>query len=255
MLLNDEQLLRYSRQILLPAFDVAGQVALLQAKVLILGLGGLGSPAALYLASAGVGELHLADDDRVDVSNLQRQIIHPQAELGQPKVLSAAKRLRAINPDIRLNTLHQRLEGQALTDAVAAVDCVLDCSDTFATRHALNRACVHTKTPLISGAAIRFEGQISCFNPRIATSPCYACLYPETPDEALSCSQNGILAPVVGVVGSYQALEAIKLLAGIGAPLVGRLQVFDGLAGQWRAFKVPKDAGCRVCGQGVVGEG
>ncbi|MET0379556.1 MAG: molybdopterin-synthase adenylyltransferase MoeB [Spongiibacteraceae bacterium] len=246
--MNDDQLLRYSRQILLPDFDVDGQERLLAAKVLIVGLGGLGSPVALYLAAAGVGEIWLADHDSVDVSNLQRQIAHTQDDIGRPKVASAAEKLRALNPAIRVDTIGERLQGTMLEDACKTVDLVVDCSDNFRTRFALNAACWKFKKPLVSGAAIRSEGQLLVIDPRRGDSPCYRCLYDDSvADTQLSCSENGVLAPIVGVIGTLQALEAIKLLANFGEPAAGKLWVFDGKALEWRSLQLKKAEDCPVC--------
>ena len=248
--MNDQQLLRYSRQIMLPDFDIDGQERLLASKVLVVGLGGLGSPVALYLAAAGVGELWLADHDNVEPSNLQRQIAHGEEDLGRPKSTSAADAIRALNPATRVDAISEKLVGAFLQDAVAAVDLVLDCTDNFRTRFALNAACHAHKTPLVSGAAIRCEGQLLVVDPRREDSPCYRCLYDDDgiDDSQLSCSENGVLAPMVGVIGSLQALEAIKLLAGYGEPAVGRLQVFDGKALEWRSLALKRDPSCPVCG-------
>ena len=246
--MDDQQLLRYSRQILLAQVDIAGQQRLLDSRVLIVGLGGLGAPVALYLAAAGVGELHLADHDSVDLSNLQRQIIHAQADIGRPKVQSAAQRLQALNPTIRVLTHALALADQSLHEAVAGVDLVLDCSDNFATRQAVNAACVAARIPLVSGAAIRLEGQLSVFDSRQADSPCYQCLYGAGDDVALSCSEAGVLGPLVGLVGSLQALEAIKLLAGFGEPLIGRLLLIDALGSRFREMRVRRDPACSCCG-------
>ncbi|MBE0511088.1 MAG: molybdopterin-synthase adenylyltransferase MoeB [Chromatiales bacterium] len=245
--MNDEQLLRYSRQLMLPQLDWAGQQRLLASHALIVGMGGLGSPVAMYLAAAGVGELTLVDDDVVDISNLQRQILHGVADMGRPKVESAASTLRRQNPDVRLNLLQTRLEGEDLLAQVRAVDVVIDASDNFSTRFALNDACVQAKTPLVSGAAIRFEGQLSVFDPRRDDSPCYRCLYRDEGESAQTCSENGILAPVVGVIGALQATETLKLLAGIGEPLVGRLLIWDALGMEWRQMRLRKDPDCPVC--------
>ena len=220
--LSDEELLRYSRQILLAQVDIDGQLKLKNSRVLIVGLGGLGSPVALYLAAAGVGELHLADFDTVDLSNLQRQITHDTDSLGQLKVESAAKRLRAINPAIQLHLYPAGLDADSLVMAVAGVDLVLDCTDNFGIREAVNAACVAVCKPLVSGAAIRLEGQLAVFDPRQADSPCYHCLYGHGSEAELTCSEAGVLGPLVGLVGSLQALEALKLLAGFGQSLVGR---------------------------------
>lgn len=246
----DEQLLRYSRQILLEQVDVEGQQRLLDSRVLIVGMGGLGSPAALYLAGAGVGELWLADDDRVDLTNLQRQIIHATADLDRPKTDSAAARLAALNPEVRIHQLDQRLLGEQLREAVARVDLVLDCTDNFTTRQALNSTCVALRKPLVSGAAIRLQGQVSVFDPRDPASPCYQCLYGDGDDVALSCSEAGVVGPLVGVVGSLQALEALKLLAGFGEPLVGRLLLIDALSSRFRELRIRRDPGCGCCGAG-----
>lgn len=246
--MDDKQLLRYSRQILLPQMDVDGQQRLLESHVLIVGLGGLGAPVALYLAAAGVGTLVLADHDQVDLTNLQRQIIHHTADIGRPKVESAADRLRALNPQVHTRCLHQALVDKTLQVAVAEVDLVLDCSDNFATRQAVNAACVALGKPLVSGAAIRLEGQLSVFDPRQPGSPCYQCLYGTGGEEALSCSEAGVIGPLVGLVGSLQALEALKLLAGFGEPLVGRLLLIDALSSRFREMRVRRDPACACCG-------
>ncbi|OWL90746.1 molybdopterin-synthase adenylyltransferase MoeB [Halopseudomonas aestusnigri] len=246
--MDDQQLLRYSRQILLPQIDIGGQQRLLDSRVLIVGVGGLGSPVALYLAAAGVGELVLADLDQVDLSNLQRQIIHHAADIGRDKVASAAERVAAINPQVHCRTLPVALADDALLAAVADVDLVLDCSDNFATRHAVNAACVRLGKPLVSGAAIRLEGQLSVFDPRRDDSPCYQCLYGDGDEQALSCSEAGVVGPLVGLVGSLQALEALKLLAGFGKPLVGRLLLIDALDSRFRELRVRRDPGCSCCG-------
>lgn len=247
--MNDDELLRYSRQIMLPDFDIAGQEKLRAAKVLIVGVGGLGSPVALYLAAAGVGELWLCDHDSVDHSNLQRQIAHGEADIGRLKIASAADAIRRINASTRINTVDEKLQGVLLDDAVRAVDLVVDCSDNFKTRFALNAACWQQKKPLVSGAAIRAEGQLMVIDPRAENSPCYRCLYDDSvQDEQLSCATNGVLAPIVGVIGTLQALEAVKLLAAYGTPALGKLLVFDGKVLEWRALKLKKDASCPVCG-------
>jgi adenylyltransferase/sulfurtransferase len=248
-MLSDEQLLRYSRTILLPEVDIAGQCAWQAARVLIVGLGGLGGPAAAYLAAAGVGELVLVDDDRVDLSNLQRQIIHAEAALGRAKVHSAAATLRALNASVRITPVERRLQEGALAEQVGAVDLVLDCSDNFATRFALNRACFAAAVPLVSGAAIRFDGQLSAHDPRDPHSPCYRCLYAEGDESDLGCSESGVFPPLVGVIGSMQAMEALKLLAGIGEPLVGRVLLLDGKRMQWRSLRLPPDPECPICGR------
>ncbi|HIQ54182.1 MAG TPA: molybdopterin-synthase adenylyltransferase MoeB [Pseudomonas pachastrellae] len=249
--MDDQQLLRYSRQILLPQIDIEGQQRLLNSRVLVVGVGGLGSPVALYLAAAGVGQLLLADPDQVDLSNLQRQVIHHAADIGRDKVASAAERVAAINPQVECRPLPSALAGAALQQAVGEVDLVLDCSDNFATRHAVNAACVQLGKPLVSGAAIRLEGQLSVFDPRREDSPCYQCLYGEGDEQALSCSEAGVVGPLVGMVGSLQALEALKLLAGFGEPLVGRLLLIDALDTRFRELRVRRDPGCRCCGAGA----
>ena len=249
-MLTDEELLRYSRQILLQQVDVDGQLKLKNSRVLIVGLGGLGSPVALYLAAAGVGELHVADFDTVDLTNLQRQIVHDTSSVGQSKVDSALRRLEAINPEIKLVAHRSALDTDSLADAVAAVDLVLDCCDNFGTREAVNKACVAARKPLVSGAAIRLEGRLSVFDSRQPTSPCYHCLYGRGSDEDLTCSEAGVLGPLVGLVGSLQALEALKILAGFGEPLVGRLLLVDAMTTRFRELRVKRDPACRVCGSG-----
>ena len=246
-MLNDDQLLRYSRSIMLPEVDIDGQEAWQAARVLIVGLGGLGGPAAAYLAAAGVGTLVLVDDDRVELANLQRQIIHAQHACGEAKVRSAAASLQAINPEVRLITLEQRLQENALAQQVAAADLVLDCSDNFATRFALNEACFTAGVPLVSGAAIRFDGQVSTYDPRDVNSPCYRCLYEEGDEESLTCSESGVFPPLVGVIGSMQAMEGLRLLAGIGESLAGRLLLLDGKKMEWRSLRLRPDPECPVC--------
>lgn len=247
-MLTDEELLRYSRQILLQQIDIDGQLRLKNSRALIVGLGGLGSPVALYLAAAGVGELHLADFDTVDLTNLQRQIVHDTQSVGQSKVDSASRRLLAINPQLRLQAHRQALDSDSLVAAVSAVDLVLDCSDNFATRLAVNAACVAARKPLVSGAAIRLEGQLSVFDPRRADSPCYHCLYGHGSEAELTCSEAGVVGPLVGLVGSLQALEALKVLAQFGEPLVGRLLLIDALGSRFRELRVKRDPACSVCG-------
>ena len=247
--MDDAALLRYSRHILLPQVGIEGQEKLLAARVLVLGAGGLGSPAALYLAAAGVGTLAIADGDTVDLTNLQRQIVHCTAAIGQPKVLSAQATLAGINPACRVVPLQEKLAGERLVAEVAAADVVLDCSDNFATRHAVNRACVRQRKPLVSGAAIRFDGQVAVFDARRAAAPCYHCLFPEGEDvEEVRCAVMGVFAPLTGIIGATQAAEALKLLIGCGEPLAGRLLLLDGLAMEWRAIAVPRDPACPVCG-------
>ena len=244
--MNDHQLLRYSRHILVDEIGIEGQEKLLASHALIIGAGGLGSPAALYLASAGVGTISIADGDTVDLSNLQRQILHTETRVGQSKTQSAQQALALANPACIVNPL-PRLEGQALNDAIVKADVVLDCSDNFATRYALNRACVSLKKPLVSGAAIKLTGQLFVMDPRQPAAPCYACLYPEdTIDEALRCATTGILAPLTGVIGCMQAVEAIKLLAGFGTPAAG-LQRYNALTGLWSKSGVSKDPCCTTC--------
>lgn len=247
-MLSDDELLRYSRQILLKQVDIDGQLKLKQSRVLIVGLGGLGSPVALYLAAAGVGELHLADFDSLDLTNLQRQIAHDTPSVGMAKVDSAIARLSALNPLVNLVPHRTAMDADSLGEAVAAVDLVLDCTDNFAVREAVNAACVVAKKPLVSGAAIRLEGQLSVFDPRIESSPCYHCLYGHGSEAELTCSEAGVLGPVVGMIGSLQALEALKLLAGFGEPLVGRLLLVDALSSRFRELKVKRDPACAICG-------
>jgi len=245
--MNDQQLLRYSRQIMLDDIDIEGQEKLLAACVLIVGVGGLGSPVAMYLSAAGVGHLILADFDTVDLSNLQRQIAHTTDRIGLTKVESAAQTLRALNPDIKITGLAQALDADSLASYIAHLNVVVDCCDNFATRFAINAACVEAKTPLVSGAAIRLEGQITVFDNRDSNSPCYRCLYDEDSEEDTTCAANGVLSPLVGIIGSMQALEAIKLICGFGKTLAGKLAVFDGRYSQWRELRLPKDKNCPVC--------
>ncbi|HED18191.1 MAG TPA: molybdopterin-synthase adenylyltransferase MoeB [Gammaproteobacteria bacterium] len=246
--MDDQQLLRYSRQIMLPQIDAGGQQKLLDSHVLIIGAGGLGSPVAMYLASAGIGQITIADNDEVDLSNLQRQILHRHGDIGRPKVDSAKDTLAKLNPDIQVTPLNILIDRKALDKLVAQADLVVDASDNFATRFAINAACVETGTALVSGAAIRMEGQLSVFLPQRADSPCYRCLYSEGEEPDQTCAENGVLAPIVGVIGSLQALEAIKVLLDIGESLCGRLLVFDGLYHEWRSIKLSKDPDCPVCG-------
>lgn len=246
--MDDKQLLRYSRHIMLEGFDVEGQMRVNQSRVLIVGAGGLGCPAAMYLAASGVGHLVIADDDVVELSNVQRQIAHSSADIGQAKVLSLAETLRDINPYIRVETVQARLRGELLAQQVQTVDVVLDCSDNFTTRLAINRACVLHKKPLVSGAAIRSEGQLAVFNLH-AASPCYACLYGEQDmQENLTCSDSGVLSPLVGIIGAMQAAEALKIVAGYGEPLDGRVLLLDARTMHWRTLKLNKDEACAVCG-------
>ena len=245
--MNDEQLLRYSRHLMLNGFDVAGQEALLAARVLIVGLGGLGSPAAMYLAAAGVGTLVLADDDVVELSNLQRQIAHRTSSIGLGKVESARQTLLELNPDINVESVAGRLAGEALEQLVAGCSAVVDCSDNFTTRFALNAACHRHRVPLVSGAAIRTEAQLSVFDARDPAAPCYRCLYQDGVDADLRCSESGVLSPLVGMIGSMQALECIKILSGFGKPLVGRLLLVDATTLQIRTLSLQKNPDCPVC--------
>jgi molybdopterin-synthase adenylyltransferase len=247
--MDDNQLLRYSRHILLDEIGIEGQQKLLAAHALVIGAGGLGSPVALYLASAGVGKITLADHDTVDLTNLQRQIMHNSERVGQPKVESGRRAMLAINPQVEVLALQERLQGERLDEYVRTADIVLDCSDNFATRHAINRACVKHGKPLVSGAAVRFDGQISVFDTRAPYAPCYACLFPpDQPYEEVQCASMGIFAPLVGIVGAMQAAEALKLLAGIGHSLAGRLLLLDARSMDWTDIKIARDPACAVCG-------
>lgn len=247
--MNDDQLLRYSRQIMLPQIDIEGQQKLLAANILIIGAGGLGSPASIYLAAAGVGKVAIYDDDTVDLSNLQRQIAHYTDDIGTDKVISTQQTLKKLNPDTQVCAFKQRLTGVALDEAVQKADAVLDCSDNFKTRFAINSACVKHQTPLISGAAIRFEGQVSVFTPGSHDSPCYNCLYSDTGEEMQNCATNGVIAPITGIIGCIQALEAIKLITGAGETLTGRLLLLDGLTMEWNSMKLKKNPNCPTCGK------
>jgi adenylyltransferase/sulfurtransferase len=244
--MNDEQLLRYSRQIMLPQIDVAGQEKLLNSRILIIGMGGLGSPVAMYLASAGIGHLVLVDDDKVELSNLQRQIAHGMADLNSTKVESAKQTLLDLNPDITVTTYDYRLNDEKLSDEIKLADIVIDGTDNFKTRFAINKACVENNTTLVSGAAIRMEGQVSVFN-KTAASPCYNCLYKDEGELDTSCSTNGVLSPVVGIIGSIQATEAIKVLLDIGDCLDGKLLMLDALHMELRTLKLKKDPQCPTC--------
>jgi len=246
--LSDNELLRYSRQILLPQLDAAGQLKLKKSHVLIAGLGGLGSPVSLYLAAAGVGEMTLCDFDRVELSNLARQILYNNASIGEYKADAAASRLFELNPHIKLHIQRGMLDGERLAGQVAAVDLVLDCTDNFDTREVINAACVRARKPLISGAAIGLNGQLALFDLSQPDSPCYHCLYGTGEDEALSCNEAGVLGPLLGVIGSLQALEALKLLAGLGRVKSGRLLLFDALALGFRELSFPREPSCPVCG-------
>ena len=245
--MDDELLLRYSRQIMLPDLDIAGQEKLQHSRVIIIGLGGLGSPAALYLAASGVGSLVLNDFDDVDLSNLQRQIAHSQQHIGMNKAESAARQIAAINSHTRVEILSDRLDAETLTQALADVDVVLDCTDNFQTRFMLNETAWKSGTPVVSGAAIGWEGHLSVFDPGGESSPCYRCLYQEGDDGALNCAENGVIAPLVGIIGTIQALEAIKLVTGIGECLVGRVMYFDAKYMEWRSLKLKRRVDCPVC--------
>jgi adenylyltransferase/sulfurtransferase len=242
----DDVLLRYSRQIMLPEIGIEGQQSLTAARALIVGLGGLGSPAAMYLAAAGVGTLQLVDDDHVDLSNLQRQIMHTTESVGQTKAASAKQTLEGLNPEVRIEPVDHRLDPDALDRAVRQASVVLDCSDNFATRFAINRACRRHARPLVSGAAIRWDGQIAVFDGKQG-SPCYRCLYGEDGNDDLRCSTNGVISPLVGIIGSMQALEAIKLICASGDTLNGRLLVLDALRMSWRELRLRADPACPVC--------
>jgi adenylyltransferase/sulfurtransferase len=245
---NDEQLLRYSRHILLPEIGIEGQEKLLASRALVIGAGGLGSPVALYLASAGVGRITICDGDDVDLTNLQRQIMHRADAIGMKKVDSARATLAAINPEVDVVALPRRVGDELLATLVADADVVVDGSDNFATRHAVNRACVRHRKPLVSGAGVRFDGQVAVFDARDAASPCYHCLFPEHGEnEDMRCAIMGVFAPLVGIIGSVQAAETLKLLTGTGNPLTGRLLLLDALAMEWRSVRIPRDPACSVC--------
>jgi molybdopterin/thiamine biosynthesis adenylyltransferase len=245
---NDQQLLRYSRHILLDEVGIEGQARVLDGHALIIGAGGLGSPATLYLAASGVGRITLVDDDVVDLTNLQRQVMHTTARVGMAKVESGREALLQINPEIAVTALRERADAARLKELVGSADVVLDCSDNFATRHAVNRACVHARVPLVSGAVIRFDGQLSVFDVRDSASPCYACLFPEDSQfEEVACSTMGVFAPLVGVVGAMQAAEALKLLSGAGRAITGRLLMLDGRAMEWSDIGIARNPACPVC--------
>jgi adenylyltransferase/sulfurtransferase len=249
--MNDEQLLRYSRHILLAEFGIEGQERLRKAHAVVIGAGGLGCPAALYLAASGIGRLTIADADKVDLTNLQRQILYRTDAVGLPKVDAARAALAAMNPDVELITLQKRVAGEDLRELVAGADIVLDCSDNFSTRHAVNRACVEHGRPLVSGAAIRFDAQLMVFDLRNASAPCYACLFPEEGEvEEVQCSVMGVLAPMTGAIGALQAMEAIKLIVGVGGGSGGRLLLLDAKSSEWRSVRVAKDPSCAVCSGG-----
>ena len=245
--MDDRQLIRYSRHIMLPQIDLEGQEKLLAGHVLLIGAGGLGSPASLYLASAGVGRLTICDGDVVDLTNLQRQIVHREATVGLNKAESARKALAELNPDCQVTAVQQRVSEEELMKLVADADVIVDACDNFATRHAVNRACVKLRKPLVSGAAIRFAGQLAVFDLRQDDSPCYHCLFPDTPEEEELCALMGVYAPLTGMIGSLQAGEAIRLLVGSPSPLAGSLVLFDAGSMEWQRMKLPKDPGCAIC--------
>lgn len=246
--MDDKQLLRYSRHILLRQVDIAGQERLLASSVLVIGLGGLGSPVAMYLAASGVGRLTLVDHDKVELTNLQRQIVHTTDTLGQNKTVSAVKQLMALNPEIVVNTINRKLSETELLEQARVADVVVDASDNFPTRFAVNAACVKAKKPLVSGAIVRFDGQVAVFRPDLPDSPCYRCLYAESNEPEEVCAEFGVLAPAAGIIGSVQAAETLKLLLGVGETLTGRLLLLDALHMEWREVKLRKDPHCPVCG-------
>lgn len=247
--MQDELLLRYSRHIMLPQIEYAGQETLTQSHALIVGAGGLGAPVAMYLAASGVGTLTICDFDQVDLTNLQRQIVHTTASVGMNKALSAQATLAQLNPEVAVNTVTTRATSETFSALITQADVVIDCSDNFETRYTLNRLCFAAKKPLVSGAAIRFEGQLSVFDFRHAATPCYHCLYPDVgDDQALRCADNGVFAPLVGMIGTAQAAEAIKLLLNIGQTMQGRLLLLDALTAEWRTIRLAKDPACKVCG-------
>lgn len=248
-MLNDNELMRYSRQLLLPQLDVRGQLRLKDSKVLVVGAGGLGCPVALYLGGAGVGSLVIVDDDTVELPNLQRQVAFRHADLGRAKAECLVEQVRATNPEIDVEALTCRLAGEAMVEQVRSADVVVDCTDNFSTRFAINRACVGAGVPLVSGAAIRGEGQVSVFDSRQPDAPCYQCLYPETGDEELSCSEAGVIGPLVGLIGACQAMEAIKVITGVGESLTGRLLLLDAWRMDWREMKLARDPACPICGE------
>lgn len=248
--MNDQELLRYSRHLLLDEIGIEGQIRIRGTRVLIVGVGGLGSPAALYLVSAGIGHVVLADGDRVDLSNLQRQILHRQTSVGRLKVESGRETLSALNSESVVETVGVRLEGPALEAAVAQVDIVLDCSDRFSTRHAINRACVRLRKPLVSGAAVRFDGQLVVFDSRDPDSPCYECLFPQASDlEEVRCAELGVFAPLTGIIGTMQAAEALKLAGGFGRTSTGELLLLDARDLAVQRIRIPRDPECLICGK------
>jgi molybdopterin/thiamine biosynthesis adenylyltransferase len=252
--MTDDQLLRYSRHILLDEIGVEGQQRLLASHALVIGAGGLGSPVVLYLGTAGVGRITIVDNDAVDLTNLQRQIAHNLDRVGRPKADSAREAIAAINPDVLVRPVVLRADAQALDELVPQADVVIDCCDNFATRHAINRACFAHGRPLVSGAAIRFDGQLSVFDPRRPESPCYACIFP--PDDSFEetrCATMGVFAPLVGIIGAMQASEALRLLTGVGTSLAGRLQMLDARSMEWSEMRAKRDPACSVCGGARAG--
>ncbi|MET0918367.1 MAG: HesA/MoeB/ThiF family protein [Burkholderiales bacterium] len=251
--MNDEQLTRYSRHILLSQIGIEGQERIGRSHALVIGAGGLGAPVSIYLASAGIGTITLCDGDTVDLTNLQRQIIFRSADVGRPKVHAAADAIAALNPEVHVVPVYERIGGENLEEVVARADIVIDCCDNFPTRHAINRACVTYRKPLVSGAGVQFDGQVSVFDLRYPLSPCYNCLFPEGSEvEETRCAVMGVFAPLVGIIGTTQAAEALKLAAGIGEPLIGRLLLLDVLAMEWRSVKLARDPACTVCGGSAV---
>jgi molybdopterin/thiamine biosynthesis adenylyltransferase len=249
--MNDRDLLRYSRHIFLPEMDVEGQQKLLDCHILIIGLGGLGSPVVQYLAASGVGHLYLVDHDVVELSNVQRQICHGTNDVGKTKVQSAVEEIERVNSTIKVTGFDQKADTQLLQQLLPSMDLVVDCSDNFDIRYLINDACLEHKLPWVSGAAVALQGQVICFDPRLEDQPCYRCLYPQVSDEQVNCSTSGILAPVVGIIGTLQALEAVKIITGIGKPILGRLQTFDALESQWRSWGLSKDGACLSCGESL----
>jgi molybdopterin/thiamine biosynthesis adenylyltransferase len=245
--MNDNDLLRYSRHIFLPEMELEGQQKLLDSRVLIIGMGGLGSPVLQYLAASGIGHLTLVDHDVVELSNVQRQICHGTEDVGKTKVESAIEEVMRINATIFVEGFEQKADAELLQKLLPHIDLVVDCSDNFDIRYLINDACIQHGTPWVSGAAVALQGQVICFDPHLGDQPCYRCLYPQAGDEQRNCSTSGILAPVVGIIGTLQALEAIKIITGIGKPILGRLQTFDALEGQWRSWGLNKDPECFSC--------
>ncbi|TEW53366.1 HesA/MoeB/ThiF family protein [Psychromonas sp. RZ22] len=249
-MLSDAELLRYSRHLLLEEVGQSGQEALKKASVLIIGMGGLGSPAALYLASAGIGHIVLSDFDSIEVSNLQRQITYQSDDIGDAKVEVTKRKLQQINPEIKVRSINKSMGAEQLTMELTMADLVLDCTDNMESRQLINKACVDTKTPLIVGAAIRLEGQLMFFDHREENSACYHCLFPDSEEQTLNCSNSGIIGPVVGTIGTLQALETIKHFVGLPSGIKNKLKIFDGKTLDWQTFNINKDANCAVCGKG-----